>query len=321
MNQETGEPQQQDADSKSEKGHAPIAVAHAAKSEKDAPKSADDCKDGRDLLQVTRWDRFKKWFSAVTIVEVGMLIFTAVIAVSTFYYTKYARRQWKVMSEQLTEMQKANRASAESFAQTLGQMKAQTAVQQDATDAAKNAADTAHDALVKGNRPWLGVYGTPTVLQVPKVDTKIGIATSIGLTVKNFGTAPALHVGVHLITVTIPYTSDVKAYFKDFENTANASCRMADLTSRPAVPGEEGSGPYIFPDNTFSYIFNGTARSGESVTTQEMNSSLRLVGCIVYVDQFKVVHHTRFCFRTEVPVINVKTGQPFTACPINQSAD
>jgi hypothetical protein len=75
-----------------------------------------------------------------------------------------------------------------------------------AAEAAKSAADTARDSLVRGNRPWLGVAGNIKILQQPK-PTNEGIpqySVKISLAVKNFGLSPALRtvVAIHPLDAT-----------------------------------------------------------------------------------------------------------------------
>jgi len=109
MNQEAREPQEQDADSKSKSGTAPILAVNARESEKRAPESTGECEKSTSLHQVANWDRFKKWASKITVAEAGMLLLTFVIAGSSIVYTVYAQRQWKAMSGQLTQMQAGER--------------------------------------------------------------------------------------------------------------------------------------------------------------------------------------------------------------------
>jgi hypothetical protein len=186
-----------------------------------------------------------------------------------------------------------------------------------ATDAAKSAAETAHDALVKGNRPWLGVDGSATTLQQPTMG-KEGIKASVGFILKNFGTAPALHVGMHAIIVNnSPPTQEGLADFSQFKRDADASCRMADLATKSIVQGEEGAGLYIFPNNSVVERLNGMTTTPAPLPIM----ALDLVGCIAYADQFKGIHHTRFCFMSENAIKDVRMDQRLISCPINEDAD
>src|SRR5580693_8872226 len=61
-------------------------------------------KETEALSQIPRLARLKQWASKITIAEFGMLVLTVVIAISTTCYTKYAKRQWRVMRDQLPEL-------------------------------------------------------------------------------------------------------------------------------------------------------------------------------------------------------------------------
>jgi hypothetical protein len=49
--------------------------------------------------------------------------------------------------------------------------------------------------------------------------------------------------------------------------------------------------------------------------------ALDVIGCIAYSDQFKGIHHTRFCFMGKTRVGASKEGDAMFGCPINQNAD
>jgi hypothetical protein len=101
-----------------------------------------------------------------------------------------------------------------------------------ATNAADSAASTAKDALLKGNRPWLGVDGSATILKPILLDSR-GIHADVGFMIKNFGTAPALHVGIDMLVENNSGSTrpDGTVDFSGLERDANASCRM--LIPRP----------------------------------------------------------------------------------------
>jgi hypothetical protein len=186
-----------------------------------------------------------------------------------------------------------------------------------AAEAAKSAARTAHDELVKVNRPWVGIDGTPTLLQI-----KIGqsIEADILATVKNFGTAPALHVNMIAM---------VPAYLKgqimsDVIKRADATmCALVENQSRP--PKDERNffdplGPYIFPANSIQEKLSSRSGPGQGQIGTEL--SFDIIGCISYVDQFnEVVHHTHFCFMSGTSIAEVKPNQPLRPCPANEEAD
>jgi hypothetical protein len=194
-----------------------------------------------------------------------------------------------------------------------------------AADAAKSAADTAHDAFVKGTRPWLGVDGPLVITSAPVIETLKSdmkgyrnVRASYQFTVKNFGTAPALHYAQNsTIVINSPPTPDGLADFSQFKNDADAACRLAESGTRPVVPGEEGSGLYLFPQQPI------TERTRSTSGSPDVNEkrALDIVGCLVYSDQHKTVHHTRFCFMGNTSIMGTKAGDKLEPCPINQYAD
>jgi hypothetical protein len=186
-----------------------------------------------------------------------------------------------------------------------------------AATAAKSAADTARDALVVVNRPWLGIDGPMTVLE-PLTTDKDGFHAHVGFLIKNFGPSPALHFGIYEViqNSTEDARPDGTVDFANFKREGDISCKMADMATNPIVPGESGSGPYIFPNNSQPYgpyMTRGTA--------PDQSTSLDIIGCIVYADQFKIIHHTRFCFMGQKAIKDTKAMDRLTTCPINANAD
>jgi hypothetical protein len=186
-----------------------------------------------------------------------------------------------------------------------------------AADAAKSAADTARDALKMVNRPWLGIDGSITVLK-PVVIDKEGLHTELGFQIKNFGPGPAMHIGRHEIirNASEDALPNGTVDFSNFKREADISCKIADANAKPIVPGEMGSGPYIFPNNFISYDSHVT-----TVPPPNIANSLDVVGCITYSDQFKSTHHTRFCFMGQRSIKNTVAMDQLIPCPINQDAN
>jgi hypothetical protein len=191
----------------------------------------------------------------------------------------------------------------------------------EAADAASKAANTARDAMTRVQRPWLGIDGLPT--EIEPFTSGGGV---LRLTVNNFGTAPALHVAVVMQTsISGP---------EELTKLANSTCDNAVKNTRPLSPGEEGSGQYIFPGNKiYPRLVGavagfdigagiGTDTEGAKkaatptshtpiTTTPTAVTAFTLIGCIGYRDQFKVIHHTHFCF----------TSPPMVPCNTNEDAD
>jgi len=99
MNKKHRQRDKQRAEEKSDDSHLPIPVVRAAESNERGHKSTEQGENAATLHQVSRWSRVRKWASTATVAEVGMFLLTLVIAASSIYYTKYAKRQWKVMRE------------------------------------------------------------------------------------------------------------------------------------------------------------------------------------------------------------------------------
>jgi len=111
MDQKKRKPEQQNTERKTGKGGPNVAIVPTAESEKNRLKGAEGGGNPTDLHKVSRWPRFKRWLFTATSAEVGMFLLTLVIAGSSIYYTKYAKRQWKVMRDQLPELQKSATAA------------------------------------------------------------------------------------------------------------------------------------------------------------------------------------------------------------------
>ncbi|HXM60238.1 MAG TPA: hypothetical protein VN950_05235 [Terriglobales bacterium] len=150
-----------------------------------------------------------------------------------------------------------------------------------------------HDALVIGQRPWLGIEPNPTV----EVD---GARWKIAFTVKNYGISPALHSAFSSEPDNAPITSDVSKAKIEW-----ACSRGEELTRHP-----EGHGYTIFP---------GTSQTQDITIGGPSDTALYLLGCLTYLDEFGVVlHHTQFCETARAPV---REGSQLTPCFGGQEAD
>jgi hypothetical protein len=101
MNGDSGEIQEKSTQEKDGDTNPPAPVTHTAESKESGTKSAGERKETANLEQISRWSRFKEWLSKITVAEVGMLLLTVAIAGSSIVYTKYAKRQWRVMRDTL----------------------------------------------------------------------------------------------------------------------------------------------------------------------------------------------------------------------------
>jgi len=154
--------------------------------------------------------------------------------------------------------------------------------------AAESAALTAKQALVTGQRPWLGPKANPTF-----TFDQAGNPKTIMLAMKNFGLSPALHIGVGPNIEVFPDKA-----FRSLDEITKASentCQWAEMASAkfPGIP----TGIALFP-NADSTIF------GTWSNTVAPEDTFMILGCVTYYDQFPdtPLHHTAFCFRTYRPL-------------------
>jgi hypothetical protein len=173
-------------------------------------------------------------------------------------------------------------------------------------NATQQAAQTARDTVVRSQRPWLAVEGSAVSLQVPTIVAS-GIHSDTAVSVRNYGQSPALHVAVH-IAVTV-------GSMERLREAADESCKEADMMA--GFPKQDISGHYIFPGNAMPYEFKGTTGSPDI----KLGIPLDVVGCISYGDQFKIRHHTRFCYYSQGSISSMVANERLVSCPINEEAD
>ena len=113
MNEENGKPQERRAEDKPGDAHLPIPIIHPTESGENGPKGAEQGYGPKPLYRVSRRRRFMRWLCEVTVAELGMFLLTLVIAGSSIYYTKYAKRQWRVMRDQLGQMQDSGKQTSQ----------------------------------------------------------------------------------------------------------------------------------------------------------------------------------------------------------------
>ncbi len=129
MNQKDSKPKKPASEHTSEHKDSPIPVTQTKNSNQKTTNNADQRQNPTTLHNVTNYatmlipeteqlsrrSRFWNWFRRITIAEAGMLALTLAIAVTTIYYAKYARRQWKAMDSQLGAMHDANKLTQQSL--------------------------------------------------------------------------------------------------------------------------------------------------------------------------------------------------------------
>jgi hypothetical protein len=176
-----------------------------------------------------------------------------------------------------------------------------------AADAAKSAAETAHDALARSTRPWLGVDG-PVTFSVQKAGEDWAEIIS-KVTVKNFGPSPAFRVGYGIYPFN-PQTVTAKEANNLWDEARSGSCEIAD-----SLIAKETGGDVIFPQQTSAY----TSQMDHSLPGFSKSGWLFLSGCIAYRDQFdttRTTHHTKFCFYGRTT-----KSEPMNHCGRGETAD
>jgi hypothetical protein len=190
--------------------------------------------------------------------------------------------------------------------------------------AATNANSIANNTLVESNRAWVGIEGTMVIdpIQLTKDRNGTTINATSFFTIKNFGKAPAMHVGWDALIVAYQQGEDfaVEHHMQTFKQEADVTCRMSDMQGAQPLQGPSyESGLYIFPDNriTTKQPLNDTSPN------PILNTWLTVAGCISYKDQFKdtAVHHTRFCFMSDGAINTAAKRQALHPCPGNEYAD
>lgn len=192
---------------------------------------------------------------------------------------------------------------------------AQAKATQVAAKAAQSASKTAKEALVSSNRPWVGLIGKVTVSIPEFKGTTNGLMMESHLfyTVKNFGNSPALRSHSWSEPLFEDWgTKSAEAVDLRLKARSDESCRLADLmVSKPTNGPDLIRGEPLFPgltldkDESVMYLTPGLRRT----------ISPQFVGCIRYEDEFRIIHHTKFC------VMGNDWTNPLTSCPWGQSAD
>ncbi len=172
-----------------------------------------------------------------------------------------------------------------------------------AADAAKSAADTAHDTLVMSERSWVGQSGPVWLEFFNGADKQT--AVNIHLTLENFGHSPAVSV----------FHSAELVEHDDLARAAEMTCQFARAQAGIKVPGMATSessirhtGQTIFPQHKWGSIYeDGPIKSRAAV--------LYAVGCVIYRDDVTDgVWWTRFCQETPWLASSYKSGQPLVTC-------
>jgi hypothetical protein len=178
-------------------------------------------------------------------------------------------------------------------------------------DAAKSAADTAEVTLRMGYRPWVNAESAELVeplVYPPK--QRFYLKLKFGL--KNTGTSIATD-GVAIAEVS---PDDGNAMSKH----SGRICNWLEPSKAPAEKNvsPSGKGFVLAPGNVLPFPIG--MGSDEISNQQVSNAKFFVLGCLIYRDQFKTWHHTRFCFRPTHPIVDSANIQ-FDICEWNQEAD
>lgn len=180
-----------------------------------------------------------------------------------------------------------------------------------ATVASSSAAETAKQALVRGQRPWVGPENEPNVALNRSNE---GIQSVIVIPIRNYGLSPAFHISYYLEPL------DIGNSLNDIQEASKRFCQIAEIgaITTDKVPGTS-FGFYMLP-NAVQRILDKRAWNAQ----KPFNA---VVGCVAYVDQFhdtpiqSPIHHTSLCFRSFAPIA---PGQPIPqlfGCSFAESMD
>jgi hypothetical protein len=184
-----------------------------------------------------------------------------------------------------------------------------------AAEAAKTAADTARETLVRSQRPWVGV----DEIRVLPTDVSGEVKIKLGFFVRNYGPSPALHEYLGWTPLLgSKYGADEQ--HRELVTMGDEACRGigALISGATAVRTEgKGVGYSIFPN---SRIYDDLG--GEwGLSGRDINLPLHIVGCIGYLDQWHTVHHTMFCYETPGRAIDFMRNHTLLPCMTNDEAD
>lgn len=174
-----------------------------------------------------------------------------------------------------------------------------------------SAAETAKQALVRGQRPWVGPENEPNVALNKSNE---GIQSVIVIPIRNYGLSPAFHISYYLEPL------DIGNSLNDIQEASKRFCQIAEIgaITTDKVPGTS-FGFYMLP-NAVQRILDKRAWNAQ----KPFNA---VVGCVAYVDQFhdtpiqSPIHHTSLCFRSFAPIA---PGQPIPqlfGCSFAESMD
>ncbi len=176
-----------------------------------------------------------------------------------------------------------------------------------AANAAKSAADTAHTALIEGERPWVGLDGPIKITGLYFGPPNIEIQYTYHI--KNFGKTPALKV---IAIMHFAASAEKDKFWGDH------ACEQSVPFTTGTVKGPPGKeyppiGKILFPGQVLEDGAKPPITDGDIFTPNI--KTVWFIGCVSYVDQFKNVYWTRFCQRTpHYPPASFTINMPLEPC-------
>jgi hypothetical protein len=182
-------------------------------------------------------------------------------------------------------------------------------------DASASAARTAHDSLIRSQRPWVGPDGVPAFDRPLIIDGDGTVHATFTVEINNFGPSPSLSTNMEAELYIQPTNGDRL----EFERSTERSCSMADMDSSPVPPSKYRTGRYLFPNGFQRYQYNTSTHRG-GATAPGPGTAIDIIGCIVYYDLFdEGAHHTRLFYMGNIPV-GTASAQ-LSPCAVNQRID
>lgn len=232
--------------------------------------------------------------------------------------------QWRAMSDQLAEMRNGGQ-DTHALAVAAGEQADKTRDLAERTKdiadqaviqakASKQLAQNAVDALHMGYRPWISAQ-TADLMQPIVFPPKDRFYLRVNFVLKNTGTSIATD-GLAITEVDPNYLITTKELMtKNFRKTCDDTQKM-EAAVRQVTPWATGF--ILAPGDTLATpvgmgsdnIPNGAVKNG----------SFYVLGCVLYRDQFKIKHHTLFCFLPNGPITDPNVIE-FKKCNWHEEAD
>jgi hypothetical protein len=178
-----------------------------------------------------------------------------------------------------------------------------------------DALDKTDQTLRAGQRAWIGLDG---VVKIDVLETIPHLGVEAHYRIQNFGNGPAIKV----IPIGWFWTDE-----KLMENLALSICQMASnftAGSVPHGPNVRNPGPMgytLFPNQGHEETIGSPSDPWTGPAEPDL-THFRLIGCIAYINQFKVVHWTRFCMEPQINAsLPLTKDTPLTFCSLYNDTD